>query len=303
MPSGGHNFFCGDSIDDHHQNYLKTGPESIIAVSSGKGGTGKTLTIINMAFSLSKMGKKVLIFDGDLGMSNVDVILGLKSEFQKDNFLDENQKFSDFIIKAPGGIDVVPSGSGIFSFQKLSFIKKEIIREHLIEASKNYDILLIDTGSGINENVMYLNSIANTRVIVTTTDPHALTDAYAMVKVLAKNFGIMASSLLINMVTSPSEADKIAERFLKTVKTYVKAEVNFLGFVPEDKNLRRAVKQRNINPDYSLNTLWGQAWHKIAYDLLKNLPEKSCGTKSISDVFWSAAFSFSDNKYYPDILD
>ena len=261
---------------------------AIICVSSGKGGTGKTLTIINMALSLSKLGKKVLIFDGDLGMSNVDVILNLRPSGGIEGIFDNNLMFKDIIVHGPEGIDLVPSGSGVLALQKLDYVRKEILREQLEEVSSSYDLLLIDTGAGINENVMYLNSLATDRVIVTTPEPHALTDAYAMVKVLAKDYRIRHSGLVVNMTSSAEEAANVSERFRKTAKKFSDAEVALLGFIPKDETLRRKVMRRKVDSQDRLNTRWGQAWHQASMNLLRSIAQHRF-EKSSSSNFWSEA--------------
>lgn len=290
---------CGVSIQyNTSQRYarqsepqLEGSKNKIISVASGKGGTGKTLTIINLALSLSRSGKKVLIFDGDLGLSNVDILLGLKSHRNLEDVFLNSLNFKDIIVGGPGGLGIVPSGSGVRSLQKLSRLHKEMIKEQLSDLCSEYDVILVDTGAGVNQSVIHLNSLSNHRIIVTTPEPHAMTDAYALVKVLVQEKNIKSFDLVVNMVANEDEAKFTAQRLIKTGNSFLGADISFLGYIPRDQSVSRHVLHRTLDHEARLRTVWGQAWHQVALKLIARLEEKGSDMgHSVSNTsFWTRA--------------
>lgn len=252
-------------------NFLGEKKDKIVSVASGKGGTGKTLTIINLALSLSRAGKKVLIFDGDLGLSNVDILLGLKSERTLEDVFQQNLNFRDIILNGPQGIRVVPSGSGVLSLQRLSALHKEMIKGEIEELCSEFDVILIDIGAGVHDNVIHLSSLSDQRLIVTTPEPHSLTDAYALIKVLVQEKGITSFDLVVNMAANEQEACLTSDRLIKTGKSFLGADITYLGYIPRDHSVGRHVLHRTISHESRLRTIWGQAWHQVALKLLSRL--------------------------------
>lgn len=235
----------------------------ILSVASGKGGVGKTLTVVNFALSLSQSGAKVLILDGDLGMSNVDVVLGLSSKYNIKHILDGHATLEDVLLEGPFGVNVISSGSGISTLANLSIVEKQSLFEQLSHISQEYDYLLIDSGAGIGDNVLHLNSLSHRRLVVSTVDPHSITDAYAYIKVMAseRNFGTF--DLIINMAQSAREASAVAQRLCDVAKDYLGVNINYLGYVPYDSNLALDVKHQKVAKSDHFNRVANQTWHQM----------------------------------------
>ncbi len=256
---------------------------TIIAVTSGKGGVGKTMTTINFAVSARKNGKTVLILDGDMGLANVDIMLGLQPELTILDVLSGNAKLEDTIISGPLGIDLIPSGSGISQLANLSPVQKQALLTAISELERHYDVLIVDTGAGIHDQVMQFCQASDMTVVVTTPEPHALTDAYATIKVLNEEYGVKGVSLLVNQTKSPKEGVKIFEKIAEVAERFLKVHLTYLGSVPEDEAVSRGVMQRSVATKHTTSTLSGQAWSQAASILLHNLRS---GRKDIQEFLY-----------------
>lgn len=260
----------------------------IISITSGKGGVGKTLTTVNLAVAARRLGLSVLILDGDLGLANVDVVLGLKARYNIRDVLDGHASLQDIIVEGPLGIAVIPSGSGVSSLTQLSYAQKQQIFAEIQALEAHYDLLLIDTGAGIADNVVHLNRVAQKMVVVTTPEPHALTDAYALIKVMAEEQGLKSPNLLVNMARSDLEAAKVYERVAEVAKRFLNIQVNYLGHVPLDPQVPKAVMQRRAASEQSTFTVSGQAWAQVARKLFNDIDAKTKGGAGLVDTqeFW-----------------
>ena len=241
---------------------------TVIAIASGKGGVGKTLTTVNLAACARRMGKSVLIFDGDLGLANVDIVMGMQARYNIRDVLDGHASLKDIIITGPLGIDLIPSGSGVASLLNLSHVQKQQIIEEIASLEQRYDVLLIDNGAGISSSVMHFCRAADEILVVTTPEPHAITDAYALIKVLTEDHGIKQLNLLVNQVQSAAEGLKIFTRLTDVVKRFLDVQVTFVGSVPTDPKVATAVMQRKVASAESAHTIAGQAWLQAARQLL-----------------------------------
>jgi flagellar biosynthesis protein FlhG len=240
---------------------------TVVTIASGKGGVGKTLTTVNLAIAARRMGQSVLIFDGDLGLANVDVVLGLTARYNIRDVLDGNAELKDIIVEGPLGIDLIPSGSGISSLTRLSPAQKQQILDQIERLEETYDLLLIDTGAGIAENVVHFARAADRTVVVTTPEPHAMTDAYALIKVLAEEHDVKSFSLLVNQTRSAEEGFKVSERIAEVAMRFLNVRVSHLGNVPSDPQVPKSVMQRRAASEQSTFTIAGQAWNQAARKL------------------------------------
>lgn len=254
---------------------ISTKSPTVIAVTSGKGGVGKTLTSVNLAVAARRAGASVLILDGDLGLANVDVVLGLTARYSLRDVLDGHCALSDIILEGPLGIGVVPSGSGIASLTALTALQRQQMLDHIATLRADYDVIIIDTGAGISDTVMHFNRVADQVVVVTTPEPHSLTDAYAMIKVLAEGKATREPGLLVNMARSSEEGLKVFERLADVSGRFLNLRVNYLGHVPMDPAVPKAVMQRRAASEQSAFTVSGQAWTQIARKLLREASLKS----------------------------
>lgn len=264
--------------DGHAQNKAPL----VLSITSGKGGVGKTLTTVNFAVAARRMGLSVLILDGDLSLANVDVVLGLTPRYNIRDVLDGNAELADIIVDGPLGICLIPSGSGIASLAHLSYVQKQQILDQLGRIKDRYDLLLIDTGAGISDTVLHLNRVADRSIVVTTPEPHALTDAYALIKVLAEEHKTKHFDLLVNLAKSEGEGLKIAERIADVAMRFLNVQVAYAGHVPYDPAVGKAVMQRRAASEQSTFTLAGQAWAQIARRLMAMPAVKAAG----GNDFW-----------------
>lgn len=236
----------------------------IVSVTSGKGGVGKSLTSVNLAIAARKMGKSVLILDGDLGLANIDVLLGLTAKHNISDVLDGNIPLKDIVLEGPLGIQVIPSGSGITKLCSLSHSQRIILKDKLDALDIQPEILIVDTGAGISDNVLHFNNAADKVVVVTTPEPHAMTDAYALIKVMAEEHGKKRFNLLVNQVRSEEEGIKVYGRIADVAKRFLDAIIDYAGHVPMDQQVQRNVMLRRAASESASMTVAGQAWNAIA---------------------------------------
>jgi len=251
------------------------GGPATIAITSGKGGVGKTLTTVNLAMAARNQGLNVLILDADFGLANVDVVLGLQSRYSIVDVLDGHVALSDIILEGPSGIKVIPSGSGVSRMAHLSQIERLIILEQLQELDFEFDVVLIDTGAGISENVVQMNHASDEVVVVTTPEPHSMTDAYAIIKVMSENGEGDSLNLMVNQAQSLELATKVFERLADVAKRFLNVEINFIGHVPVDPQVARAIAMRKAISESSKHTISGQAWAKVANNLFNRTKYKN----------------------------
>ena len=215
----------------------------IIFVGSGKGGTGKTSLSVNLAFALGAMGRKVCLLDADLGLSNVDVLLGIAPEFTLEDVLFEGIPLERAMVRAGSGVDVVPGGSGVSRLADLSREARTALGKAFGKLS-GYDYLLVDGSPGISSQVISLCLACPEILVVVNPDPASLTDAYALVKVLHENGLRRSPYLVVNRARSPKEARKIFERLSHAMGKYLHLGARFLGFVPHDPYLPAATARQ-----------------------------------------------------------
>lgn len=239
-----------------------------MSIGSGKGGVGKTLTTIHLAMSLARHGGKTLIIDGDLGLSNVDIILNLNVKYNIYDVLTGQARMSDVVIPAGPGVDVIPSGSGFAHLSALSLGERVELVDQLEEVSLGYRFVIIDTGAGIHPSVLHMNSIADELIVVTTPEPHAMTDAYAFIKVMAQEYAIKRANLLVNKVVSRDQGLKVSQKMTEVSSRYLGLSLHMLGTVPTDELIQRSVMTRGVAFHQTAHTIAGQAWNEIALSLI-----------------------------------
>jgi flagellar biosynthesis protein FlhG len=214
----------------------------VMTVSSGKGGVGKSNIVVNLALAFDRMGKKVLILDADLGLANIDLLLGLTPKFNVSHVLSGAKKFREVLVQGPGNIRIMPASSGVQQLTQLTDEQKLLFLQMLEDVEAEIDVLLIDTAAGISDTVLYFNLAAQERIIVVTPEPTSLTDAYALIKVLFVRHGERYFKVLANAVESEragkvifGNISKVAEHFLDGLS------LDYLGSVPYDPNIPKAV--------------------------------------------------------------
>ncbi|MBI5491387.1 MAG: MinD/ParA family protein [Deltaproteobacteria bacterium] len=213
----------------------------VIAVSSGKGGVGKTNSVVNLAVALSEMGKKVLLLDADLGLGNLDVLLGLAPRYNMGHLLRGEKTIGDILVDGPAGIKILPASSGVQELTNLSLEQRLTLKSHLESAGMDMDVLIIDTGAGISNNVLFFNMAADEIVVVVTPEPTSITDAYALMKVLCKRHGERKFKLLVNTARSRKEAMEVYRKLSLVAERFLNISVDYLGCVLNDENVQRSV--------------------------------------------------------------
>lgn len=216
----------------------------VIAVTSGKGGVGKTNIVANLAYILTKRKKKSLILDADLGLANIDVILGLMPRENLCHVIRGERSITDVMIQGPGGIKILPSASGIPEMVELTKGQKLTLVEEIKGIKDEFAFLLIDTGAGIASNVMYFNAAASELIVVTTPEPTSLTDAYALIKVLFQRYAKKRFMLLVNMVKNAQQGRDVYARLNRATDRFLNLSIEYLGHIVHDENLPEAVRQQ-----------------------------------------------------------
>lgn len=219
-----------------------------VAVLSGKGGVGKTNITLNLAFALFNDGYKSLLMDCDMGLANLDVLLGITPEGNiQDVLLGEASIESVLHSIEPNGLDVLPAASGVPEINDLNPDKRELLVARLAPLLGKYDFVFMDIGAGISDTVQTFAAMATLRIIVITPEPTSLTDSYALIKVLNKRFGLTDFRIVVNEVTSAKEAKSAYEKLAGACKHFLNIDAQFLGYVRMDKKLAEAVcRQRPL---------------------------------------------------------
>jgi flagellar biosynthesis protein FlhG len=247
----------------------------VITVTSGKGGVGKTNFTVNLALALAKLGQRVLIIDADLGMGNVDVILGCSTPYNILHLLEGGYSLVDIITDGPLGIKFMSGGSGLYNLANLSDLQLTRIVNKITLLDDLADIILIDTGAGISKSVMNFVVAADEVIIVTTPEPTAITDAYAMVKTYVNHSGTAVLKLVINRVIEPDEGNIAADKLIKVSLKFLGLSISSLGFVYEDGNLVKAVKKQTPLLLAFPNTASARCIEQIANRLLDRASAKT----------------------------
>lgn len=213
----------------------------IIAITSGKGGVGKTNIAVNLALVLCEWGHKVTLLDADLGLANVDIVMGINPPRTLSQVVRGECKLTD-IVYSVHGIKVIAGGSGLEELAMLP--ESEIMYLFQDAAQINSDFFVIDTGAGLSSQVISMALAAEEVLVVTTPEPTSLTDAYALIKVLVRQKRDLILYLVVNRVTNNKEAEQITANFCQVVKDFLAANVNYLGYIPEDRLVKTAVTRQ-----------------------------------------------------------
>ena len=217
-------------------------PVRVIAVTSGKGGVGKTNISVNLAASLSLAGQRVMLMDADLGLANVDVLLGLEPHFDLQHVISGEKSLDEIIVEGPLGIHVVPASSGVERMAELTSVEHASLISAFSELEQPIDVLIVDTAAGIADGVVSFAKACQEVIVVVCDEPTSLTDAYALIKVLSMRHGIKQFQILANMVKDESQGLILYEKLLNTTDRFLEVGLKYLGAVPFDEQLRQSVR-------------------------------------------------------------
>jgi flagellar biosynthesis protein FlhG len=216
-------------------------PLRVMAVTSGKGGVGKTMLTANLAVLAAKRGKRVLIIDADLGLANVEIVFGAKPKRHLGDLLSPDVSVDDVLVEVKPGIHILPAASGIQQLTQLGQEEKLRLIAVLDGMAERFDLVLIDSGAGIGDNVLFFVSMAQEIVLVVTPEPTSLVDAYAAVKVLSQHMGLKDFGVVINSVVDEMAARDVFQKLVNLADRFLSVRIRHLGYVTRDENVHRAV--------------------------------------------------------------
>lgn len=219
-------------------------PIKVIAVTGGKGGVGKTNLSVNLSVALAELRRRVVLMDADLGLANVDLLLGLKVQHTVSDVLDGTHGMRDILLNGPGGIKVVPATSGVQQLTHLSPQEHRSLINAFSDISDQLDILVVDTAAGISDMVVSFVRASQEVIVVVCDEPSSITDAYALMKLLNKEHNVFRFRIIANMTRSAQEGRLLFEKLNTVCERFLDASLQYLGHVPFDEHVRKAVQQR-----------------------------------------------------------
>ncbi|HEY8538106.1 MAG TPA: MinD/ParA family protein [Steroidobacteraceae bacterium] len=220
------------------------GPVQVIAVTGGKGGVGKTSVAVNLATALASVGRRAMLLDGDLGLANVDVLLGLSPRYTMAHVLSGERSLEEIIVESPQGIQVVPGASGVADLANLSAAGHLSLVQAFSSLSTRVDVLIVDTAAGIAHSVVQFSQAAQHVLIVVCDEPASLTDAYALVKVLSRHHRVTHFRVVANMVRTPGDGEILFQKLQRVTSKFLDVTLEYVGEIPEDPYLRRSIREQ-----------------------------------------------------------
>jgi flagellar biosynthesis protein FlhG len=257
----------------------------VIAVTSGKGGVGKTTLAVNLGILLQRLGRRVMLFDADLGLANVDIVLGLTPRWNLAHVLRGEKRIEEILIEGPEGMQILPASSGVEEVTRLTSAQKIGLLEQIDGWTRPVDVMLVDTSAGVGDNVIHFNLSAHETVVVLTPEPTSITDAYALIKVLSQSHGQRRFRLILNQVRTAQEAKELFERFLKITDQFLDVSLDTLGFVTADRHMTRAVRRQRALIDLYPQSEAADCLRRIARRLDRT-PAEGNGAAGGLGFFW-----------------
>lgn len=263
----------------------------VITIASGKGGVGKSNFTINLALALSELGKKVLVLDADLGLANLDLLLGIYPPYNLYHVVHEQKEMADVIFDGPKGLKIIPGGSGIHELADLKEWELERFLTKLAVIEQQFDFLLIDTGAGISKNVLNFTLAADDIYIITTPEPTSLADAYGLIKTLNRYKFPGLIKIVINRVYSKKEGEIAASKLKVVAKRFLtNCQLDTVGSIPEDRRIGEAVKKQEPFLLAYPNSEVTENIYRIAANLSNQ--EYKSNNSSLKDYFSKMVYSF-----------
>ena len=227
-------------------------PVKVISVTGGKGGVGKSNITVNLAISLAKKGQKVLIMDADLGLANVDIMLGIRARKNLSHLISGECTLEEIMLDGPDGIKIIPASSGTQQMAQLSEMEHAGLIRAFSSLTEQIDTLLVDTAAGIADNVISFAVASQDLLIVVCDEPTSITDAYALIKILSQDYGLFRFRVVANMVRTEKEGRDLFKKLSRVTDQFLDVALDFVGAIPFDENVRKAVRKQqalvNIYP-------------------------------------------------------
>ena len=240
-----------------------------IAVAGGKGGVGKSTVAVNLGMSLSMAGHDVMLLDADMGLANVDVMLGLTPSRHIGHLLDGHCTLEELLLPAPRGLRVVPAGSGTRRLAQLNNGEHAAIIRAFDELARPPEYLLVDTAAGLSDNVTMFAAAAAEVILVVCDEPASLTDAYGLTKVLNRDFGVRRIRMVANMVRNEGDARALHQKLARVSDRFLDVVIDFGGWVPHDERLRQAIRRQCAVVD-----LWPSCQSALAFKKMAGAVDK-----------------------------
>ena len=263
---------------------MGTSKTRVISVTSGKGGVGKTTVVANLALSLAKDGKRVLVLDGDLGMANVDIMFGVRPQYTIHDIVKGEVDIADVLMEVSKDVYLIPGGSGVFALQNMSVFEKQTLLDQVSALGAEFDIMLIDTAPGIDDNVLYLNSAAQEICVIVTPEPASIADSYALIKVLNQRCKETRFSILCNQVKDEADGQKLFSKLDGVAQKFLYVSLDHVGSIPNDPVLRQSTRAQQLvfraHPDSDSS----RAIAKLALKFRGYEPVQEC--KGSLQFFW-----------------
>ncbi len=271
-----------DSID--RPNKGRTSNTRVISVTSGKGGVGKTNIVANLGYAFARLGKKVLILDADLGLGNLDVLLGLAPKFNLSHVITGQKSIRDIIVEGPGNMHILPASSGIQELTQLTQRQKVQILSELDQLIDAVDILFIDTAAGISSNVMDFNVTAHEIIVVVSPEPTAITDAYALMKVLSLKYAEKSCKVIVNLAATSQQGREVFRQRNMVTERFLDMNIDYLGSVLFDANITQGVKHQKLVSELYPDTQASKCFTDLAQKIYASSPTHV--PRGDSNFFW-----------------
>jgi flagellar biosynthesis protein FlhG len=253
-------------------------PVKVLAVTGGKGGVGKTTVSANLAVSIAAQGRDVMLVDADLGLANVDVLLGLHTRFHLGHVMSGQCALEDAIVTGPHGLQVVPAASGVKRMANLSAAEHAGLIRAFSDLYHRVDVLVVDTAAGLHDSVVTFTQAAHHVLVVVCDEPASITDAYALMKVLSREHGVRRFQVLANQTRKPSEGPDLFQKIQKVCDRFLSVALEYAGSVPYDDYLRRAVQRQTAVVDAYPRSISSVALKNLALKADKwSVPEGARG--------------------------
>jgi len=247
-------------------------PMKVIAISSGKGGVGKTNISINLALTMAKQGKEVMLLDADLGLANVDVLLGLNTEYDLSHVMKGERTLEEIIVEGPSNIKIIPASTGKSSMANLQPSEHMGLINAFSDLSCAVDVMIIDTGAGISDSVVSFCSASQDVIVVVHDEPASITDAYAFIKVMSSKYNVSRFHILANMTHDAREGRELFQKLSKATDRFLDVVLDFTGAVPYDGKLRKAIQHQRAVVDAFPNSPSSLAFKRITKQI-NNWPD------------------------------
>lgn len=239
-------------------------PVQVIAVTGGKGGVGKTNVAINLSVCLAQMGRRVALLDADLGLANIDILLGLNPRHTLEDVLEGKCALIDVMVQGPGGIRIIPASSGIQHMAQLGAAEHAGLIHAFSDISEQIDVLIVDTAAGISDSVVSFVRAAQEVLVVVCDEPSSITDAYALIKLLNRDYGLVRFRVLANMTRSPQEGKNLFNKLTQVSERFLDVTLQYVGAIPWDETVRKAVQRQKAVVDIAPRSKAGVAFRQLA---------------------------------------